>query len=292
MTAKKLKLHVQSGGVLSSEEDILLYRIYIDGFIPLWDTLHRNGTFSPRNSILISIINGSFIELVIPLLEELESIEAVSPEMRSIVNSAKTALGKINRFIDYSFNNEYYIYMPINFTITSTFVNQADLNAIINMSEKDCFSVKSGNYSATDRFIRSIETYLSFLGSVLKVSKRVVAWSEADEGKFEAELEKIGALTQENYESHMTSIIPYMNDNISFILQLHYRFFYQDTTDTIIDINPIDIEQIADDQPSAGGGAAAATYETMGGGRRHVVGHERKKGKRRSSPRRLSLKNR
>jgi hypothetical protein len=293
MTAKKLKLHVQSGGALSSEEDILLYRIYIDGFIPLWDTLHRNGTFSPRNSILISIINGSFIELVIPLLEELESIEAVSPEMLSIVNSAKTALGKINRFIDYSFNNEYYIYMPINFTITSTFVNQADLNAIINMSEKDCFTVKSGNYSATDRFIRSIETYLSFLGSVLKVSKRVVALSEADEGKFEAELEKIGALTQENYEPHMTSIIPYMNDNISFILQLHYRFFYQDITDAIIGINPADIEEIPDDdQPSAGGGAAAATAETMGGGRRHIAGHERKKGKRRSSPRRLSLKNR
>ena len=290
MTAKKTKLHMQSGGALSPEEDIILYRIYIDGFIPLWDALHRNGTFSPRDSILISIINGSFIDLVVPLLEELESIQAVSAEMESIINAAKTTLGKINRFIDYSFNNEYYIYMPIHFTHASTLINQADLTAIINMSEKDFFTIKADNYAATDRFIRNIETYLSFLGNVLKVSKRAVALSEADEGIFETELEKIGALTQENYESHMKSVIPYMNKNISFILQLHYRLFYQDISDAIIDINLADIDQTPDDGEPSGGGAAPSV--TVGGGRRHIAGHKRKKGKRRSSPRRLSIKNR
>ena len=290
MTAKKTKLHMQSGGALSPEEDIILYRIYIDGFIPLWDALHRNGTFSPRDSILISIINGSFIDLVVPLLEELESIQAVSAEMESIINAAKTTLGKINRFIDYSFNNEYYIYMPIHFTHASTLINQADLTAIINMSEKDFFTIKADNYAATDRFIRNIETYLSFLGNVLKVSKRAVALSEADEGIFETELEKIGALTQENYESHMKSVIPYMNKNISFILQLHYRLFYQDISDAIIDINLADIDQTPDDGEPSGGGAAPSV--TVGGSRRHIAGHKRKKGKRRSSPRRLSIKNR
>jgi len=328
----------QSGGALRNDEHLYWYRLYIDIFIPLWDTLHKNGSFSPRNSVVVSILNGSFIELVIPLLEEISTIQSTSPEIIPIIASAQVALEKICRIIDYSFKDSHYIFLRPYFTVNKNTINQEDLKSIINTREYDYFKFVNDEYHVTDRFTININTYISFLGNVLRCTIKKSAWTPTDETTIESELDAIGQLNEDNYEAHVTSKLPYINSVISLILQSHYRLFYQEIDGPLIDVNPIDVDtDKVKSSPSAAGGGPEEIEETeeeaaeraaeeakqgqsgpvasglaegasessgsnpaarggsgveQEGGKQIVKGHEYKKGKRRSSPRRLSLKNR
>jgi hypothetical protein len=130
MTDKKKK--VQKGGALTPEDHLIWYQIYIDMLIPVWDTLHRNAPFSPRESILISIINGSFLESVLPLLEELSLMNKTgNPVIDGIIDVSIEAFGTINNRIDYSFNNDYYIYLPKKLSVATVGLTGNDINYII-----------------------------------------------------------------------------------------------------------------------------------------------------------------
>jgi hypothetical protein len=319
------KLRMQKGGALTPQDHLLWYQIYIDMLIPIWDTLHRNAPFSPRESILVSIINGSFLETVLPFLEELSLIKKTGDSViDGIIDVSIEAFGTINKRIDYSFNNDYYISLPERLTDKTTGLTGNDINYIINTKEDAYFKVSNEQYEAQGYFFQNVLQYIRLLNAILKYKKLDTPWSEADKTTFDAKMDELGAIdTEEEYIAYMKSNMAYMNKNIRWIFQLYYNLFCFDQYEgegekgepIAVDASGIytgpEEEETAEDSelvagaevsepPAAGGvggaGAAVAapavTAETMGGGRRRLGGHERKKGKRRSSPRRLSLKNR
>lgn len=313
MTAKKIR--VQKGGAdLTAEDHLVWYRIYIDKIVPIWDRLHRNAPFSPRDSILISIINGTFLQSVIPLVEQLSLMNPTgNGYIDGIIAASTKTFNKINTLIDYSFDDDYYLILPGRLSSPLT---GKDINYIINTKESTYFKVKNDQYEAQEYFFRKLLEYINFLNVILKSKKMDTPWSEADSTAFDAKVVELGAIdTEEEYIDYMKSNKVYMNKNIRWAFQMYYNLFYfnsyEDEEPVPVDESDIysgaeeketaeDLELVAGAEvseapaaaPAGGAGSTAATYETMGGGRRHVAGHERKKGKRRSSPRRLSLKNR
>ena len=316
-TAKKLRmLPIQKGGALTEGDHLVWYRIYIDMIVPVWDALHRNAPFSPRNSIIISIINGTFLQSVIPLLEQLSLMNTTgNAQVDSIIAASIQAFDKINNLIDYSFNNEYYLSLPGRLTDKTTGLTGKDINYIINTKEDTYFKVVNSQYEAQDYLFQNILEYINFLNLIIKSKEIDPEWSEADSTTFNTKVNEIGAIdTEEEYIAYMKSNMTYMNKNIRWAFQMYYNLFYFDPYDDEepIGVNESDIyrgteeEETAEDSElvagaevseapaGAAGGAASSesTFKTMEGGRRWAAGHERKKGKRRSSPRRLSIKNR
>jgi hypothetical protein len=317
-TPKKPKM--QKGGALTEGDHLVWYRIYIDMIVPVWDRLHRNAPFSPRNSILISIINGTFLQSVLPLLEQLSLMNTTgNAEIDSIIAASIKAFDNINSLIDYSFNDSYYLSLPERLTNATTGLTGNDINYIINTKEAGYFKLVNDKYEAQVSLFKNILDYINFLNLILKSKEIDKEWSEADSAAFDTKVNEIGAIdTEEEYIAYMKTNMIYMNKNIRWAFQMYYNLFYFDPYDEEepIKVDESDIyrdaeEETAEDSelvagaevsepPAAGGvggaGAAVAapavTAETMGGGRRRLAGHERKKGKRRSSPRRLSLKNR
>jgi hypothetical protein len=322
-TPKKPKM--QKGGALTAEDHLVWYKIYIEMLIPIWDTLHRNAPFSPRESILISIINGSFLESVLPFLEELSLINKTgNPVIDGIIDVSIEAFGTINKRIDYSFNNEYYISLPKRFSVETTGLTGKDINYIINTRESGYFKLANDQYEAQDLLFKNVLDYMNFLNSILKYKKIDTEWSEQDKTTFDGKIDELGAIdTEEEYIAYMKSNMAYMNKNIRWIFQLYYNLFYFDQYEgegekgEPIKVDESDIyrdaeeEETAEDSelvagaeaseapaaaaaaaPAGGAASSETTSKTMGGGRRRIAGHERKRGKRRSSPRRLSLKNR
>jgi hypothetical protein len=316
-TPKKPKM--QKGGALTEGDHLVWYRIYIDMIVPVWDRLHRNAPFSPRNSILISIINGTFLQSVLPLLEQLSLMNITgTAEIDSIIAASIKAFDNINSLIDYSFNDSYYLSLPERLTNATTGLTGNDINYIINTKEAGYFKLVNDKYEAQVSLFKNILDYINFLNLILKSKEIDTEWSEADSTAFDTKVNELGAIdTEEEYISYMKSNMTYMNKNIRWAFQMYYNLFYFDPYD---DEEPIkvdesdiyrdaeeeetaeDLELVAGAEASespaaaagpAGGAASSETpSKTVGGGRRHVAGHERKRGKRRSSPRRLSLKNR
>ena len=309
------KPKMQKGGALTPQDHLVWYQIYIDMLIPIWDTLHRNAPFSPRESILISIINGSFLETVLPFLEELSLINKTGNAIiDGIIDVSIQAFGTINKRIDYSFKNDYYISLPGRLSVETTDLTGNDLNYIINTKEDAYFKVVNNQYEAQEYFFKNVLQYIRLLNSILKYKKLDTPWSEADKTTFDAKINELGAIdTEEEYIAYMKSNMVYMNKNIRWIFQLYYNLFCFDQYEgegekgEPIAVDASDIytgpeeEETAEDSElvagaevseapaAAAGGGAGQVYV---GGKQIVKGHERKKGKRRSSPRRLSLKNR
>jgi hypothetical protein len=362
MTVKKTRVHshkadqqmveelVQSGGALSDEESLIWYRIYIDMVIPLWDSLHRNAPFTPAQSILISIIDGSFLQLVMPLLEKISTMKkGKNDHIDNIIESSKETLRIINQLIDFSFNDQYYIFVTKKLEAGTYGFSGVELNGLIDTGEKLFFEINADGYIVKDRFLTDLNIYINFLNKIIKKKKRGTAWQENDETVFYAKMVEIARLnTPEEYKSYMTPQLDYMNNNIRYAFQSHFNLFYLDdnvegfafvTPEAVAAANPAaaaaeaaaaaaeaeaeaaaaggqssaanpeeaiiagagDEDEGEDEEgaaaaPAPGGGsgsskAGGGATQYQGGGRR-IIGHERKKGKRRSSPRRLSIKNR
>jgi hypothetical protein len=310
VTGPKITELVQSGGAdVSAEESLVWYRIYIDNILPVWNTLHRNTDFSPVESIIISIIDGSFLELVMPLLEELSLINKGENDiLNNIIEISFIILTKMNKLIDYSFDDKYYIFLPSKLTQTTTVLTSDDITQLTYFSEGDFFNSEGGSFHIKEIFLRKIPEYINFLGNLIQIGKKETVWVDANEEEFHSKLASISEIdTIDNYKTYMNANMEYMNNNIRYAFQAYFNLFYLD--DGIFDdVNANEEGEGEGESSSAaavssssqllGGGAAPAEWATSSsssfsqGGGRHVKGHERKKGKRRSSPRRLSIKNR
>lgn len=327
MTAKKTRMHapkadqemveqlVQSGGAdVSPEESLVWYRIYIDNILPVWNSLHRNTDFTPAEFIIISIIDGTFLELVIPLLEEISSINKGKDEiLNSIIDSSFKTLTRMNELMDFAFDDNSYLFLPFRLTQTRTTLTKDGIKQLIHYSEDDFFSSEGANFHIKDLFLTKIPEYIDFLGKVIQTGERESVWEDADEEAFHSKLalisefDTVAAYKQYMYENKKENM-KYMNENIRYAFQAYYNLFYlDDNTLHFRSATPTDItkpDTPEEDEegeegaaagaapPGGGAGSSKAGGGQYQGGGRHVKGHERRKGKRRSSPRRLSIKNR
>lgn len=266
-------MSLQSGGGYTQEESIEWERLFIDIVQPFWDTVHFNEPFNIRDSMLVSIVNGSFIENVIPFLEEFILIDPLAyrhPVIARMIAAAKAAHTHITRLLDHSFNDKYYIFL---------------LKRLSGKTVEDWTNTFTHSYFrdgvVIDDFFIQMESYFNFLHSSLQIKEKAAPWSAADEHAFERLTNEIGSIeSSELYTQMIRSKKDDLNLNIRWFFQTYYNLFYLNSEGEPVSVNPAEVyrgQESAEEKPQTGG---------------RIVGHERRRGKRRNSPRRLSLKNR
>jgi len=266
-------MSLQSGGAYTQEESIEWERLFIDTVQPFWETVHFNEPFNIRDSMLVSIVNGSFIQEVIPFLEEFILIDPLAyrhPVIARMIAAANAAYNHITRLLDHSFNDKYYIFL---------------LKRLSGKTVEDWTNTFTHSYFrdgiVIDDFFIQMESYFNFLHSSLQIKEKSAPWSTADEHAFEQITTVIGSIdSSDEYEQMIKAKKDVLNLNTRWFFQTYYRLFYLNSEGSPVSVNPAEVYR----------GAEGAEEKAQIGGR--IVGHERRRGKRRNSPRRLSLKNR
>jgi len=291
------ELSLQSGGAYTQEESIEWQRLYTDIIQPFWDTVHFNEPFNIRDSMLVSIVNGSFIQSVIPFLEKFILIDpsiTIQPAttvgakrrrmgegegdraapITRMVAAAKAAYNHITRLLDHSFNDKYYIFL---------------LKRLGDRTVEDWKTTFTNNYFrdgiVIDAFFSEMEAYFNFLTTSLQIKEKATPWTAADENAFDQITTEIGSIdTNEGYIEMIKAKKDALNLNTRYFFQTYYNLFYLNSEGDPISVKPGEVYTGPDAEE------LRPMLSGMRGGR--IVGHERRRGKRRNSPRRISLKNR